>query len=113
MDQPNPWQQSSRAHHAVDLLLLFGSYDLTFNPAAQRVSTEMMHKWIEFANGLEPWQPDSYFAFGPLGQNGPISNEDFAARRRQRHCRAIEQCDAEKVAAVWKSLAVGNISLEN
>ena len=24
VDQPNPWQQSSRAHHAVDLLLLFG-----------------------------------------------------------------------------------------
>lgn len=44
VDHPNPWQPSSRAHHAVNLLLLFGGFDLGFNPGAGGVGREMRNK---------------------------------------------------------------------
>lgn len=113
MDQPNPWQPSNRAHHAVDLPLLFGGFDLTFNPAANKVSALMSHKWIEFITRLEPWQAGNYFAFGPLGNCNLIDEDGFAARRRQRHCQALSACNGQQVDAAWKALAAGNINLLN
>jgi carboxylesterase type B len=31
VDEANPWQPSSGAHHAVDLILLLGGFDLSFS----------------------------------------------------------------------------------
>lgn len=73
----------------------------------------MVQKWIEFVNGGEPWEAGGCFAFGPLGECGGVDDEGIEARRRMGHCRALGRCDGEKVDAVWKALAVGNISLEN
>ncbi|KAM0328716.1 hypothetical protein ACHAQA_005129 [Verticillium albo-atrum] len=35
VDEQNPWQPSAGSHHGVDLLLLWGGFDLDFAPAAQ------------------------------------------------------------------------------
>ena len=113
VDEANPWQPSSRAHHAVDLPLVFGGYDLSFSPSASKVSALMSQKWIEFVAGLEPWQPSDYFAFGPLGESKPINEDGFATRRRGRQCRALHMCDQKELDNVWKALAADNISLEN
>jgi hypothetical protein len=101
VDEANPWQPSSRAHHTVDLPLLFGSFDLSFNPAAS------------FIAGSDPWNPIDYFAFGPLGRSMVVSEDEFTARRRKRHCDAINRIGAHRVDEVWKSLAVGNMSFDN
>jgi hypothetical protein len=113
VDEPNPWQPSSRAHHAVDLPLLFGGFDLGFNPGACRVSSEMARRWIAFIAGRDPWDAGFYFAFGPLGCSVGVDEEGFAARRRKRHCDAIRALGVERVDQVWMALAKGNISLDN
>ena len=73
----------------------------------------MAQKWIEFVNGLDPWHARSYFAFGPLGDSGPIDEKGFAARRRKKHCDAIRDYGAAKADVVWRSLAAGKSNLEN
>jgi carboxylesterase type B len=113
VDEVNPWQPSARAHHTVDLPLLFGSFDLGFNPGASRVSSEMSTRWIKFIVGQEPWDAGKYFAFGPLGNNMEIGEEEFAARRRKSHCDALRRQGLEGANEVWKALAKGNISLNN
>lgn len=113
VDEANPWQPSSRAHHTVDLPLLFGSYDLSFNPGASRVSYTMTEKWINFVAGSDPWDQSRYFALGPLGNCAVIDDEGFAVRRRKRHCDAIRSYGVDRVDKVWLNFAKGNISLEN
>ena len=113
LDEPNPWQPSARAHHTVDLALLFNNYDLSFSPSARRVAAEMGRRWILFVAGREPWDAGLYFAFGPLGWSMEIDGEGFAARRRGRHVDAIKKVGTERVDEVWMALARGNISLYN
>lgn len=113
VDQPNPWQSSSRAHHAVDLLYLFGGFDLSFEPAAQHVSLEMQKKWLQFVHGQDPWQTGGYWAFGPHGESKCIDEFGFNARRRKRHVDALIAVGADKVNAVFRALATGRLSLLN
>ena len=113
VDEVNPWQPSARAHHTVDLPLLFGNFDLSFNHGANKVSSKMSTRWIEFISGREPWDARRYFAFGPLGNSTEIRGWEFAARRRKRHCDAIKTLGVKKVDEVWMALAKGNISLNN
>ncbi|KAF9871486.1 FAD binding domain-containing protein [Colletotrichum karsti] len=65
IDEANPWQPSNGAHHAIDLVLLFGGFDLSFSPAAERTGEQMRRAWIRFINLQEPWSSGSCAAFGP------------------------------------------------
>ncbi|BCS30690.1 uncharacterized protein APUU_80993S [Aspergillus puulaauensis] len=82
VDQPNPWNPSAGAHHAVDLLLLFGGYDYTNDEGAVQVSQDMRKRWIHFMYGDEPWGGNDVYAFGPAGKSGAIGKEELARRRR-------------------------------
>lgn len=113
MDEPNPWQSSSRAHHAVDLIFLFGAYDLSFNPSAAKVSRETQERWISFINGEEPWHTEKRFAFGPYGKCGEIGDEEFAARRRKRCLDVLKDIERSKLLEISGKLAAGRISLHN
>lgn len=113
MDQPNPWQSSSRAHHGVDLLFLFGGYDMSHNKAAQDVSRMMQEKWIEFINGKDPWPSGEVFAFGPVGACQLVNEDGLAARRRRRHVALLESAGKSGIEAVVFQLATGRSSLLN
>lgn len=113
VDEANPWQSSSRAHHTVDLPLLFGSFDLSFNPAACRASAMMSQKWIEFIAGKNPWDASNHYAFGPLGKSTVVNEDEYALRRRKRHCDAIQKIGTDRVDEVWRALATGNMSFDN
>jgi hypothetical protein len=113
VDQPNPWQTSSRAHHGVDLLYLFGGYDLSFDQAAMKVSLSMQRKWIEFISGDNPWQPGGYWAFGPCGDSKSIDQIGFGARRRQRHLDVLRTLNTDYLNTIVKNLAIGRSSLFN
>lgn len=113
VDQSNPWQSSSRAHHAVDLLLLFDGVDLSFNPAAQAVGQEMRQRWISFVSGKEPWSVDQRFAYGPLGECKEIGETQFAVRRRVGHCRVLKEAGMEVYLPILAALTAGRISLLN
>ncbi|KAJ5159473.1 Carboxylesterase type B [Penicillium canariense] len=113
VDQANPWQPSSRSHHAVDLLLLFDGVDLSFNPAAQAVGQEMRQRWISFVSGQGPWSEDHRFAFGPLGECKEINETQFAARRRVEHCKLLKEAGTGAYLPIIVALTAGRISLLN
>ncbi|KAI9847187.1 MAG: hypothetical protein M1837_003050 [Sclerophora amabilis] len=113
VDETNPWQASSRAHHAVDLLFLFGGYDGFTRPKAEEVGQDMRRRWIAFVNGSSPWSSEKRFAFGPHGQCGEFSDEDFASRRRTRHWELLKEIGFAEVNAVAGALVAGRSSLEN
>ncbi|KAJ5295812.1 hypothetical protein N7508_010633 [Penicillium antarcticum] len=113
VDQPNPWQPSSRAHHAVDLLFLFDGVNLSFNPAASAVGQEMRRRWIKFVSGEGPWSDDKRFAFGPVGECKEIDEDQFAARRRVDHCKVLKEMGASVYMPIVFALTAGRISLLN
>ena len=113
VDQANPWQASSRAHHAVDLVLLIGGYDLSFNPSAEAVGNEMRKRWIAFVNGEQPWSAGGKFAFGPLGECKEIDGSQFAARRRVDHWKLLREIGSAQLMPILGALAAGRISLHN
>ncbi|KAJ5418362.1 uncharacterized protein N7487_001912 [Penicillium crustosum] len=113
IDQSNPWQPSSRAHHAVDLLFLFDGVDLSFNPAASTVGKEMRQRWIQFVNGDGPWSTGLRFAFGPLGECREIYESQFAARRRVEHCKMLKEAGNDTYMSIVFALTAGRISLLN
>lgn len=113
VDQPNPWQSSSRAHHGIDLLYLFGGFDMSHNAAATRVAQTMQEKWIEFICGGNPWEPGTAFALGPLGECRSIDDAGLAARRRQQHVGSLVAAGLDRVERVVKILAPGRSGLLN
>jgi carboxylesterase type B len=118
VDEPNPWQASARAHHAVDLIFLFGGVDMSHNPAAEAVGQEMRDRWIKFVNGEEPWSsfsstPRRRFAFGPFGESREIDEKHFAARRRVAHFKALREAGPEVLVPIQMALLAGRISLSN
>lgn len=113
VDQPNPWQPSSRSHHAVDLLFLFEGIELGFNPSAKRVAREMRQRWISFVSGEAPWSGDKRFAYGPVGECKEIDEQQFAARRRAEHCKVLREAGIEVYMPILVALTAGRISLLN
>lgn len=112
-DEPNPWQPSSRAHHAVDLLMLFGGFDTSHNPAANKVGTVLREKWILFANGEAPWQSRQRFVFGPYGRCGEIEEHEYKLRRREACFELLREMGWARYNPIFGALAAGRISLEN
>lgn len=113
-DQTNPFQSSSRAHHAVDLLFLFGGGELPFfDPSAVRIKDAMTSCWNLFIYGKDPWQAENIYAFGPFGRCGKISNEEYAARRRVVNFKVLRAMDQTSLATIFGKLAGGRISLFN
>lgn len=113
IDQPNPWQTSSRSHHAVDLLFLFEGVDLSSNSAAEHVGQEMRSRWIRFVNGDAPWSPTHRFAFGPLGECKEIDEAQIGNRRRVKHLRVLKEAGMGVYMPMIFALTAGKISLLN
>ncbi|KAF2809395.1 alpha/beta-hydrolase [Mytilinidion resinicola] len=112
LDQPNPWQPSNRAHHAVDLIFLFGGFE-TSNPAAETVGKAMRTKWIKFINGRAPWDAASAFAFGPYGEVKSIDQSAVDMRRRRAHLDLVNKVGWAKFNAAVVPLITGRVSLLN
>jgi len=114
VDEPNPWHPSSRAHHGVDLVLLFGGYDFSkINPHAERVGETLRRAWVDFANGKAPWPAAERFAFGPLGKCTSVTEEEFAGRRRTRAYDLLREMGWARYNPTFGKLAAGKISLNN
>ncbi|KAH8811611.1 carboxylesterase [Xylogone sp. PMI_703] len=113
IDEPNPWQSSARSHHAVDLIFLFGNYDLSFNKAAMKVSKGIRDSWVAFINGEAPWDEKERMGFGPYGRVGIIDEDEFEARRRVRHWKALDGMKWADLLAASGQIAAGRISLHN
>lgn len=113
IDEPNPWQPSARSHHAVDLIFLWGNYDLSFNKAAVKVSKAIQESWVTFVNGEAPWDANGRMGFGPYGRVGLIDQDEYEARRRVRHWKALDEIKWTDLLAASGQIAGGRISLHN
>ncbi|EED13170.1 carboxylesterase, putative [Talaromyces stipitatus ATCC 10500] len=117
-DEVNPWQASSRAHHAVDILFLFGTMDFSHNPSAEALGEDMRKRWISFVSGREePWSELSatkkMFAFGPYGESKEIDQRQLAARRRVHVLGLLREVGPQVYGGIANKLAAGKISLLN
>jgi hypothetical protein len=98
MDQPNPWDESAGAHHALDLLFLFGGpFDYSSDQAAMRVSGDMREKWVAFVYGEAPWDEKLVYAWGPDGRYGPVPDEQLKERRRVGCFEAVRRIGWERL----------------
>lgn len=113
IDEANPWQASSRAHHAVDLLLLFGGVDLSFNPAAEKTGSKLRESWITFIHGGSPWASSSIWGFGPLGRCGEVDEDEYKVRRRVHCFEHLGLLGSDKCRQLSGKLAAGRVSLLN
>lgn len=116
-DEVNPWQASSRAHHAVDILFLFGTMDFSHNPSGEAVGEDMRNRWISFVGGSEPWSElsatEKRFAFGPYGDCKEIDQGQFSGRRRAHVLELLREVGPQVYNGIANKLAAGKISLLN
>ncbi|KAF5602405.1 carboxylesterase [Fusarium subglutinans] len=115
IDEANPWQPSSGAHHAVDLVLLFGGFDLRFSPSAERVGQAMREAWIKFICGGEPWSEatEKYYGFGPYGSLKTLEDWEVQSRRRVGLAEKLSEMESSLLDKTSRGLAAGKVSLLN
>lgn len=115
IDESNPWQPSTGAHHAIDLVLLFGGLDLSHAPAAERTGQALRKAWIKFVNQTEPWPnvSSSAYGFGPHGLCKTLEDWEVRSRRRVMETNKLQGMDPMLLAMAFVSLAVGRGSLSN
>ncbi|KAF4990272.1 hypothetical protein FGRMN_8580 [Fusarium graminum] len=115
VDEYNPWQPSSGAHHAVDLPLLFAGFDLSFSRGAENVGRAMREAWIKFMNLQEPWSGASEvsYGFGPHGMIKALDDWEVQARRRIIQTCRLDKMDCALLDKTFVGLAAGKVSLLN
>ncbi|SPJ70977.1 related to carboxylesterase [Fusarium torulosum] len=115
VDESNPWQPSSGAHHAVDLPLLFGGFDLSFSPSAGHIGRAMREAWIKFMNLEEPWTDASgtCYGFGPHGTTKTLEDWEVQSRRRVTETDRLGTMDSALLDKTLAGLAAGKVSLLN
>ncbi|KAF5243541.1 hypothetical protein FANTH_8120 [Fusarium anthophilum] len=115
IDEANPWQPSSGAHHAVDLVLLFGGFDLGFAPSAERAGKAMRDAWIKFIYGDEPWPvaTEKYYSFGPHGSLKTLEDWEVQSRRRVGLAEKLSDMETSLLDKTSRGLAAGKVSLLN
>ncbi|PTD08223.1 Lipase 1 [Fusarium culmorum] len=115
IDESNPWQPSTGAHHAVDLVLLFGGLDLSHAPAAERTGQALREAWIKFVNQTEPWPnaSSSFYGFGPHGVCKKLEDWEVQSRRRVTETNKLQGMDPMLLVKAFISLAAGRGSLSN
>ncbi|EGU72957.1 hypothetical protein FOXB_16545 [Fusarium oxysporum f. sp. conglutinans Fo5176] len=109
IDEANPWQPSSGAHHAVDLVLLFGGFDLSFSPSAERVGQAMREAWVKFISGEEPWPEatEKYYGFGPHGSLKTLEDWEVQSRRRIGLAEKLSEMESPFLDKTSRGLAAG------
>ncbi|KZL75605.1 hypothetical protein CT0861_06996 [Colletotrichum tofieldiae] len=113
VDEPNPWQPSNGAHHAVDLLFLFGGFDLSFSPTAKKTGEHMRKAFIAFLHSQNPWASSSHAAFGPYGTFQELDGVGVGCRRRMEAAGFLQGVSSQILDKVFFALAAGRISLSN
>ncbi|KAF2154730.1 carboxylesterase [Myriangium duriaei CBS 260.36] len=111
-DQPNPWQASARAHHAVDLLHLFEGFTIS-DPGALAVAKELRRRLVLFVAGQPPWPTTRTCAFGSHGNVSEIGRDEVTTRRRVTEMERLAKMPAKDIAAARAGLVVGTLSLHN
>lgn len=91
MDQRNPWQPEAHgAHHAIDMLFLWGAYTYGDNEGVKNVVAAFQEDFINFITAGQGevdevlgWKSEEVRVYGgPDGYVGVVGREEVARRRR-------------------------------
>ncbi|KAL7272644.1 hypothetical protein RUND412_004533 [Rhizina undulata] len=97
-DQANPWDPKRGAQHGVDMIYLFGNYDLEEKLAA--LARQFGDDVISYVTGGEPWSVDDIRAYGPEGEVGFLEPGEHKARRRLAAFEVFEKFGPWETARV-------------
>lgn len=117
-NEPNPFstllpagQGVPRAHHAVDLLALWGNYDASFpaNSTFAPIGNAFRSSILTFVNGDAPWteqnnEMGTVYNFGPDGRCGEIDALGYQKARRTEQMKVMEEVGREVCQGVWERL---------
>ena len=101
-DQPNPFYPPAKAHHAVDLLFTFKAYTLP-DESTNKLAEAVQRTWIKYIFGGTPFD-GKICAFGPEGKYGPISEDEYAKRRRTEVYKAMDKIPLPELYGIAKGL---------
>jgi hypothetical protein len=106
------------ANHSLDLPFIYGAPSLFHNVEHSNWETHVretiQEKFIGFAYGERIWTPlgeGGYFAFGPSGKTGEITEQEVKARRQMRNWEGFEALSVEEKQAFVLACAKHLVSL--
>ena len=99
------------AYHALDLLYVFPNLRETMSPGQIKLSNQMMHDWIDFAYGKDPWErfgvAQKWMVYGPDNKSRELSeDEDEDVRKYSRIDRILDMGCYEALVDVVDNICV-------
>ncbi|CCX05424.1 Alpha/Beta hydrolase protein [Pyronema domesticum] len=108
-DAANPFVPEAGAHHAVDLLYLFGGIPLPVEQ--EEVGAEMRSRWVKFVNGSAPFDSEKVLVFTSVKAE-VMDKAEISKRRNVEQWKVLEELGWEKVAPVVGDVVRGRIKFE-
>lgn len=111
-DAPNPFVPELGAHHAVDLLYLFGGVQLSARQEA--LGDAMRRIWVRFVAGVEPWNKEGLEKVLVIDADGcrVRDAEEVKKRRNAEQWKVLEELGWEAVSKVIGEVVRGKIRFE-
>jgi carboxylesterase type B len=111
-DAPNPFVPETGAHHAVDVLYLFGCTPMS--PAQEALGEEMRKIWSRFVAGVDPWDKGACEKVLLLAAEGCriVDAEEVGKRRNVEQWEVLDRLGWEAVAPVVGEVVRGRIKFE-
>lgn len=99
---------AGKAHHAVDLLFMFLSYQEHLSSDLQQLAENLAEHWLIFITGGQPWTPYAQKApatakimhYGPSAQVGEAPEADKPSYTRLRLCEELQDRISALAAAL-------------
>ncbi|KAF8253492.1 alpha/beta-hydrolase [Wilcoxina mikolae CBS 423.85] len=109
-DARNPFAPKAGAHHGVELLYLFGGFEMP-EERLERVGREMRGVWVKFVVGEKLWEKGKVLLVTDE-EVKVVGKEEVGRRRNEREWKALNQIGWEKVAPVLWEVVNGRIRFE-
>jgi len=101
------------AHHAVDLLYIFLTYQSHLPDDLQRLAQKIARHWLVFVNGGQPWRrydqkidgTSTLMYFGPNSQTGEAPESTKPAYKNLMLCEKLQD-DISHLAALLRGETV-------
>jgi carboxylesterase type B len=111
-DAPNPFAPEVGAHHAVDVLYLFGCTPMSL--PQESLGEEMRKTWSRFVAGVGPWDKGTNEKVLLFVEEGCrlVDGEEVAKRRNVEQWKVLEKLGWDAVAPVVGEIVRGRIKFE-
>lgn len=111
-DARNPFVPKAGSHHGVELLYLFGGFEM--GERQEKVGSEMRKAWVRFVVGEAVWEKgaEEKVLLFTDEEVRVVEKEEVGRRRNERGWKELEELGWEKVAPVVSEVVKGRIRFE-